>query len=245
MTSAPSQDSPPPTMYTDGKTELIAQMIQERMEQPIARLLVTGCGTGIEAAILSQRLGAHVVGVDLPEFGTTLNLNPEYAGLETVDLQVGDAEDLAFDDASFDFVYSFHAIEHFAHYKRALQELNRVLKPGGGCFVGTPNKHRLFAYFGAKEGKLTFRQKITRNLDDYRYRLLGRFENELGAHAGFYAEKLGPELTELLGHAEDVTNEYFLRKFSGKAKLVQNLINVGATRYLFPSISFIGKKAGT
>ena len=220
-------------------------MIQDRMDPPVTRLLVTGCGTGIEAAILSQRLDTQVVGVDLPEFGTTLNLDPQYAGMETVDLQVGDAENLAFEDASFDFVYSFHAIEHFAHYKKALQELKRVLKPGGGCFVGTPNKHRWFAYFGAKEGKLTFRKKITRNLDDYRYRLLGRFENELGAHAGFYAEQLGPELEELLGHAEDVTNEYFLRKFSGKAKLVQHLIRIGATRYLFPSISFFGRKTGT
>ena len=220
-------------------------MIQERMDQPIRRLLVTGCGTGIEAAILAERLKTHVIGIDLPEFGSTLNLNPEYAGLQSVDLQVGDAENLVFEDQSFDFVYSFHAIEHFAHYQQALRELERVLRPGGGCFVGTPNKRRLFAYFGAKEGKLTFGEKISRNLIDYKHRLQGRFENELGAHAGFYPEALGAELTGLLGHAEDVTNEYFLRKFSGQARLVRLLIATRASRYLFPSISFIGKKTAT
>jgi ubiquinone/menaquinone biosynthesis C-methylase UbiE len=232
-------------MYADGKTEVISDMIKERMDRPVRRLLVTGCGTGIEAAILAQRLEAHVIGIDQPEFGTTLNLDPQFAGMDGVKLQVGDAENLSFEDASFDFVYSFHAIEHFAHYKAALSELKRVLRPGGGCFIGTPNKHRLFAYFGAKEGKLTFGQKITRNLTDYKHRLQGRFENELGAHAGFYAEALGPELTRLLGHSEDVTNEYFLRKFSGQTRLVRTVIATGASRYLFPSISFFGKKTAT
>ena len=232
-------------MYSDGKTDLIATMIHERMDQPIRRLLVTGCGTGIEAAILAQRLETHVIGVDLPEFGATLNLDARYAGLDTVDLHVGDAENLEFEDESFDFVYSFHAIEHFAHYKRALSELKRVLRPGGGCIIGTPNKRRLFAYFGAKEGKLTFGQKISRNLTDYKRRLQGRFENELGAHAGFYAEDLGSELTTLLGHAENVTNEYFLRKFSNRAGLVRALIRTGATRCLFPSILLFGRKTAT
>ena len=229
-------------MFTDGKTEVIAEMIRERMGRPIGRLLVTGCGTGIEAAILAQRLHTPVVGIDLPEFGSTLNLDPRYASLDRVDLLVGDAENLAFEDASFDFVYSFHAIEHFADYRQALKEMERVLAPGGGCFIGTPNKRRLFAYFGAKEGKLTFREKISRNLTDYKHRLQRRFENELGAHAGFKADELGRELAELLGHAEDVTNEYFLRKFSRQAWLVHMVIRTGAARHLFPSISLFGKK---
>ncbi|MHA1127933.1 MAG: methyltransferase domain-containing protein [Alphaproteobacteria bacterium] len=166
-------------------------MIKDRMDQPIRRLLVTGCGTGVEAVILAQQLNAQVIGIDQPEFGTTLNLDPRFTGMNNVTLQIGDAENLSFKDASFDFVYSFHAIEHFAHYKAALSELKRVLRPGGGCFIGTPNKHRLFAYFGAKADKLTLGQKVSRNLIDYKHRLQGRFENELGAHAGFYARGVG------------------------------------------------------
>lgn len=229
-------------MYTDGKTEVICGMIQDRREQPIRQLLVTGCGTGLEAAILAQRLETHVVGIDRPESGNTVNLNPEYAGLSNVDLRVGDAENMDFEDESFDYVFSFHAIEHFAHYKLALSELRRVLRPGGGCFIGTPNKRRLFAYFGAKGDNLTLRWMISRNLDDYKDRLMGRFENELGAHAGFYPEALGAELTALLGWSEDVTNEYFLRRYRAHGRLVRVLIAMGASRYLFPSISLMGKK---
>ncbi len=222
--------------HTAGKTELIALMIKSRMDQPIRKLLVTGCGTGVEAVILAQQLNAEVIGIDQPEFGTTLNLDPKFAGIDTVTLQVGDAENLSFEDASFDFVCSFHSIKHFAHYKMTLRELKRVLKPGGGYFIGTPNKHRLLAYFGAKADKLTFGKKIRLNLTDYQHRLQRRFENELGAHAGFYAKELGAELTTLLGHTEDVTNEYLLRQFSRYARFARTVIATGASRHLFPSI---------
>ncbi len=41
---------------------------------------------------------------------------------------------------SFDFVVSFQVIEHIKNHKLFLQEIKRVLKPGGKFIVTTPNK---------------------------------------------------------------------------------------------------------
>lgn len=45
-----------------------------------------------------------------------------------------DAADLKFPDASFDFVFSYDALEHFPYPDRVLAEALRVLKPGGHVF---------------------------------------------------------------------------------------------------------------
>jgi SAM-dependent methyltransferase len=55
-----------------------------------------------------------------------------------------DVRDLPFRDASFDAVYSMGTIEHFDETEEAVQEIVRVLKPGGHAVVGVPNRHDPF-----------------------------------------------------------------------------------------------------
>jgi SAM-dependent methyltransferase len=51
-----------------------------------------------------------------------------------------DVRALPFRDGSVDLVYSMGTIEHFPEYGVAVQEIARVLKPGGLAIVGVPNK---------------------------------------------------------------------------------------------------------
>jgi ubiquinone/menaquinone biosynthesis C-methylase UbiE len=53
-------------------------------------------------------------------------------------LRVMDAERLDFPDASFDKIYSFHAIEHIPRLDRAFAEMARVLRPGGRILLVYP-----------------------------------------------------------------------------------------------------------
>jgi len=48
---------------------------------------------------------------------------------------------LPFPDASMDIVISNHVIEHVADQKHHLSEIWRVLKPGGYCYLATPNRY--------------------------------------------------------------------------------------------------------
>jgi SAM-dependent methyltransferase len=48
-------------------------------------------------------------------------------------------EPLPYPDASFDLVTCTEVIEHLEHFRFALREINRVLRPGGVFVVSTPN----------------------------------------------------------------------------------------------------------
>ena len=86
------------------------------------RLLEVGCGQGHLTKRLADR-GIEVTGIDANENA------PEVAGTDRVVHMM--AEDLRFDDDSFDTIVSIHAIEHIPPLKKALSEMARVLKPGG------------------------------------------------------------------------------------------------------------------
>ena len=77
-----------------------------------------------------QRLCPHTQGVDV---------NPEAVrhGV-AANLRAMSAIGLAFDDASFDKVYSFHMIEHVQELEKALGEMERVLRPGGRLMLVYP-----------------------------------------------------------------------------------------------------------
>src|SRR5690606_17159066 len=127
-------------------------------------------------AVLARQLDTRVVGLDiLADFDSR--------AARCVELVQGDATRMAFPAASFDFVYSFHALEHIPEYRTALREIHRVLTPDGGYLIGTPNRNRLIAYLGARDTPV--RDKIRWNLADWKARLRGEFRNELGAHAGY------------------------------------------------------------
>ncbi|UCH09340.1 MAG: class I SAM-dependent methyltransferase [Fidelibacterota bacterium] len=60
-----------------------------------------------------------------------------------------DGERLPFPDRCFDAVLSFEVLEHVSSETGTLQELHRVLKPGGDLVLSVPNKGWLFETHGA------------------------------------------------------------------------------------------------
>jgi SAM-dependent methyltransferase len=98
---------------------------------PGKRALDYCCGTGQNALDIA-RLGAHVTGVDISERSlTTARAEARRLGLEdrATFLEM-DAENLTFDDASFDLIVC-NGVLHHVRLERAFEELARVLKPGG------------------------------------------------------------------------------------------------------------------
>jgi len=218
---------------TDSKTETVAALISEFHTEPIRKLLVVGCGSGLEAAILAQRLGADVTGIDIEE-------NFDLAALALCELKKGDAMALEFGDGLFDFIFSYHALEHIDEPETALREMHRTLKSGGGFWIGTPNKERFIGYIGGKNTSLS--EKIRWNILDWRMRLTGNFENKLGAHAGFTRKELGDLLRSVFGRVDDRTLQYFNRIYPGKRRLIETLENSGLSRSVYPSVYFSGSK---
>jgi SAM-dependent methyltransferase len=109
------------------------------------RVLDFGCGTGYGTRRLADNV-ASVVGVDVGrgaiEYARTTYCHPnlDYRAIDP-------SSPLPFDDASFDAVVSFQVIEHVADPVGYLQEMRRVLRPGGCAMVATPDRTtRLFAH---------------------------------------------------------------------------------------------------
>jgi ubiquinone/menaquinone biosynthesis C-methylase UbiE len=106
---------------------------------PGMRVLDVAAGTG-NASLPAAATGAQVTASDLtPELLRAGRRQAEAVGLE-LDWVEADAEDLPFDDASFDVVMSAIGVMFAPHHHDAAQELVRVCRPGGtiGLLSWTP-----------------------------------------------------------------------------------------------------------
>lgn len=89
-----------------------------------------GCGTAYVSGWMARR-GAQATGIDMSEgqLDTARRLVAEHGA--DVTLLHGDAEDLPFDDASFDFAISEYGAAIWCDPQIWLREAFRVLRPGG------------------------------------------------------------------------------------------------------------------
>jgi SAM-dependent methyltransferase len=98
------------------------------------RVLEIGCGLGTDGAQFAKA-GAYYTGIDLTEAAIELARRRfECSGLPG-EFRVADAESLDFADGSFDLVYSHGVLHHTPDTARAVQEMHRVMKPGGRAVV--------------------------------------------------------------------------------------------------------------
>ncbi|WP_430611841.1 demethylmenaquinone methyltransferase [Enterococcus sp. DIV0876] len=99
-----------------------------------SKILDVCCGTGEWSLALAKAAGAtgHVTGVDFS--GQMLSVAKQKAlpmDAAPIDWQIGNAMALTFDDAQFDYVTIGFGLRNVADHQQVLQELYRVVKPGG------------------------------------------------------------------------------------------------------------------
>jgi SAM-dependent methyltransferase len=101
-------------------------------------VLDAGCGTGYGSRLLAEAGAREVVGVDIAR----AVLEAVAADMpDSVRLQAGDVRRLDFEDNTFELVVCFEVIEHVEDPLTVLDELARVLAPGGLLLVSSPNRN--------------------------------------------------------------------------------------------------------
>lgn len=133
----------------ESETEPIAEASRrtvERMADKLegvtgdTRILDLGAGYGGSGRYLAERFGCKVVCLNLSETQNDLNRKlTKEAGLEDlVSVVYGDFENVPDPDDSYDIIWSQDAILHSGNRPKVLDEVKRLLKPGGQFIFTDP-----------------------------------------------------------------------------------------------------------
>jgi ubiquinone/menaquinone biosynthesis C-methylase UbiE len=133
-------------LRASAKSESVRAEIDDARGAPFGpgdRVLEVGCGTAALGAAFAAN-GADVVATDVSLRWLVLAQKRLAAqGTPGVELIACAAEQLPFDDASFDLVAASDVIEHVQSPQRVVAEAARVLRAGGLLFLATPNRYSL------------------------------------------------------------------------------------------------------
>jgi SAM-dependent methyltransferase/GT2 family glycosyltransferase len=127
-------------------------------------------GEGYGSALIAS-VARQVTGVDIsPQAVDHANRN---YGSRNLSFRVGDVCAIPAADASFDVVVSFETIEHVTSHVEFLEEIRRVLKPGGILLMSSPNKD---VYSAAGEAANPFHLKEL-NAQEFQDLLISHFRH--------------------------------------------------------------------
>lgn len=111
--------------------------VREALALSPQRILDVATGTGDQAIALVKAGVPKVTGLDLSRGMLDVGIQ-KIARLnwdDRIDMIQGDSENLPFDDAQFDAITVSFGVRNFENLNRGLQEMARVLKPGGKMII--------------------------------------------------------------------------------------------------------------
>jgi ubiquinone/menaquinone biosynthesis C-methylase UbiE len=121
-----------PTMSLAETLDVLIDLVPT---DPEARWIEVACGPGLIARAMAPRVGS-VVGLDLtPAMIAKARDDAAAAGIENVSFEVGDATALDLPDDSLDGAITRFSLHHIPAPVRVLEEMRRVVKPGGYVVV--------------------------------------------------------------------------------------------------------------
>lgn len=116
-----------------------SEIIDELLDLDGRRILELGCGRAeITRRLAGAGSGRHITAMEVDETQHSQNLL--ITDLPNVTFLFGGAEAIPADDQNYDVVFMFKSLHHVpvAHMDKALQEINRVLVPGGVAYISEP-----------------------------------------------------------------------------------------------------------
>lgn len=112
------------------------------------QVLDIATGTGDFAIEALKANPSKIIGVDISEgmlaVGRDKMIKKGYE--ERISLELGDSENLRFDDNTFDAVIASFGVRNFENLEKGLAEMNRVIKPGGIIIVLEFSKPYMFPF---------------------------------------------------------------------------------------------------
>ena len=176
--AAPLYDWLAPMMTLGLEARLHRHVIEAlALDRPMA-VLDIGCGTGTLTRLIANRMppgGGWIVGIDAAE--KMIEVARRKANSPRLQFEAALAEDLPFPPGSFDRVVSTFFFHHLdaGLKRRALEEIHRVLRPGGHAVIlDVDIPYTLFGRLSAYAGYWLFQQpEIKENIDGLLRQIMG------------------------------------------------------------------------
>lgn len=153
---------------------------------PGMKILDLGCGSGVISCTMANYVSpGEVLGVDMSHSMIEQAQQFKQSNhLSNISFQVGNAYELDFPDATFDFIYSRLLFQHLVEPMKVVTNLARILKPGGTLCVLNVDDGWLTVYpepasFAAFYNSIVIAQRA-RGGDPYVGRKLGRYFYQAG-----------------------------------------------------------------
>lgn len=115
------------------------------LDEPLRgkKVLEVGLGFGTLGQAIASR-GADYYGVDIaPGPVSMMRRRLDLLGLSPDHVRQASVLELPFEDGTFDYVYSIGCLHHTGNLARSVDEVRRVLVPGGRAVVMLYNRHSL------------------------------------------------------------------------------------------------------
>jgi ubiquinone/menaquinone biosynthesis C-methylase UbiE len=126
-------------IFTKGNAPFNQWVVEQLAITPTSQILEVGSGPGVTLQALAARAPeGHVIGIDRSGVMIRQAQQRNAAAIQAgrVDVRLGDASALPFPDRSFDIVVAIHVLYFWSDAVATLQELRRVLQPGGVVAIG-------------------------------------------------------------------------------------------------------------
>jgi ubiquinone/menaquinone biosynthesis C-methylase UbiE len=239
----------PRTMWGSGNYAAVAERIGQAGEavvqaagvEPGLDVLDVACGTG-NATIPAAKAGARVTGLDFAPRLLEIARERAADAMVEIDFLEGDAQELPFEDASFDRVVSTFGHMFAPDHERTASEMKRVLRPGGviafACWSPEGAIGRMFRVTAdllppppGDPPSLWGTEEHVRDLfgdAEFERREIEWSDESVQSYARFMLESFGPLLNarEVLGEREDELDRAFTDYLTR-----ENLADDGTFRY--------------
>ena len=202
------------------QTRLLSPKIAEKYRMHLAKdtaVLDLGCGQGFNAQEL-VRHGARLTAIDLTRKGIELATQRFRLRDLSGDFVLADSQHLPFKDGAFGFIHSSGVLHHIPNIESAVQEVHRVLRPGGKASIMVYNKSSWRYWY-----RIRFRIRVLMTLLFLLPRGLRKLAIQRRPHLAKYVLTHWPSASDVLnagtdfGGAENPLYRVFTRK--GAAKL--------------------------